>query len=102
MWGVEPVVNETMLDKLHSVAPAGPGGRNRVRGVNSFARLPAFGGKSPQTASDQTGYRAPQSVKREKCVQSGMALVMSDYEASLTTSSVRGNSCPRAKLTQRR
>ena len=82
--GLEAAVNETVLDRRHGLAPAQPDDHSRVWGVNSFARLPAFCGKAPETAAQLSGFRMPHSVKEEKCAQSDVSMAMSDYGASLT------------------
>ena len=80
----EAVVNAEMFEKQYGVAPAQPGDYSRIWGFNSLAHLPAFGGKVSEAAAEQSGYRMPQCVKKEKCGQSGVRFAASDYDASFT------------------
>ena len=66
-----------------------PGDSSRAWGVNSPARLPAFGAKVSKAMAEQLSYRMPQSVMTEKCAQSGACFVASDYDASLTAPCVQ-------------
>ena len=82
---LKSVVNEKASDQQYGLASAQPDDKCRVWGVNSLARLPAFGGKATEAAPQQSGYRAPQFVEEEKCAQSGAFLVMSDYDAPVSS-----------------
>ena len=82
--GIEAVASETAFDVQYCRAPAQPGDKSRVRGDNSIARLPAFGGKDSETAYQPPRYRTPQCVKKEKRAQSGFPPATSDYDASST------------------
>ena len=75
--------NEAAFDKQYGLVLVQPGGQNRVSGVTSRARSPAFGGKASETVSHQAVYRTPKSAKEVACAQSGVFFVMSDYDASL-------------------
>ena len=66
-----------------------PGDQGRAWGVHPFALLPAFGGKTVETAAEQPGYCTPQYVKKEKCAHFGVPLMTSDYDVSLTVPGVQ-------------
>ena len=60
-----------------------PGDKSLVCRVNSFAQLPAFGGKVGKIAL-QRGYRAPEVPPFEKGANSGPRLAATDPGAALT------------------
>ena len=57
--GWEAVVGAKVFDEQRGLAQAQPDDRGRVWGVNTFARLPAIGGKVSDAAAEQSGYRIP-------------------------------------------
>ena len=69
--GVEAAVKESAFDARYGILPPQPDDKSRVWGANSYARLPAFGGKVTEAAPRQSGYRMPQSVNKEECAQLG-------------------------------
>ena len=87
--GLEAVVNEKMFDREYGLVPAQPDDKSRVWGVNSIAQSSSFGGTASEAAPQHSGYRLPQSVKRDKSAQPGAFPATSDYFASLTVPGVQ-------------
>ena len=87
--GLGAVVNEQVPDAQHGGVRAQLDDESRARGLNSFARPPAFGGKASEAAPQQSGYRMPESVKKGQCAQSGLRLAAPDHGASLAAPGVQ-------------
>ena len=65
------VVNPTAFDGQYGDVSAQPGDRSRVWGVDSFVRLPAFGGEGRVELGRQFGCRAPKVARCKKGTHSG-------------------------------
>ena len=74
--GFEKIAQPEAFDAQHAHSPAQPDDKSRVRGVNSSATLPTFGGVFREDVAQQCGFRLPISPSREKGVHSGFWLTV--------------------------
>ena len=70
--GFDNLVRGEVFGRLHALIPAQPGDESRVWGVNSFAALPAFGGKFGEEVAQQRGRRMPATSRKENGARSGL------------------------------
>ena len=82
--GFEKIVEPKAPDSLHGLLPAQPDDESRVRGVNSFAVFPMFGGAFREDVAQRYGFRMPVSSRREKGAHSGLWLAVVDPDATAT------------------
>ena len=87
--GFDNLVHEEVFERLPAWISAQPDDKSRVWGVNSFAALPAFGGKFDEAVAQQCGRRMPAASRNVKGTHSGLRLAVVDPDATATAPRVR-------------
>ena len=85
--GSERIARPSALRSQYGHLAVQPVSKSRVWGVNSFAQLPAFGGKVRKEIAQQCGRRAPEASRFEKGTNAGLCLVAPDPDPALTGAS---------------
>ena len=82
--GFEKVIDPVAIGAQYGMMPVQPDDKSRFWGANSFAQLPAFGGKVRRGVAQRPGYRAPEVSQFEKGTDSGPRSIETDPGADLT------------------
>ena len=90
--GFVDIANKDGLDEQRSYIPVQPGAKSRVWGANSSAALPMFEGERRAEVAQRRRYRIPTLPDFEEGANSGVWVVASDPDATITAPAVMPDS----------